>query len=235
MGLTKREAIFAYAFNGFISRQRAGFCGDVSAVIRHYWALADRSLYHATRMESPQDIARRWINENVVIVDTVRAGSGFDGEIVDISIIDCAGRVLLDTLVKPSKDISESSEAAALYGITPCMLKSAPKWEDILPQVIDLTSRGWVSYHAESNGRMIETLSAPILLDHDVLRVPECVGRLYAEYAADWDFRQKKYKCKCLVEAACALEASRVKDARRSLFNCKLTVGVIRAMAGGAK
>lgn len=231
MELSRRDAIFAAVFNGFLSHQDQFFDDGISDSIRHCWELADRIIYHANNVESPERRANRWVGEDFVIVGTKRTGSGFNDEIISISIIDCLGSVLLDTVVKPSKDVSE--EVTAPLRFPSDMVKNAPSWEDILPQVLNLTSRGWVSYHSTLNLRMIEKMSGS-LLDHDLLRIPECVKQLYAECNGRWDARQKEYKRESLVDAALELDVDPGVFTHQSLHECKLALGVIRAIAGGA-
>lgn len=64
-----------------------------------------------------------WLEVNALILDTETTGLGDDAEVaevVELAVIDCAGAVLLDTLVRPSGRVP--AEAAAIYGITDAML-----------------------------------------------------------------------------------------------------------------
>ena len=62
---------------------------------------------------TPQQQASAWLL-NCAILDTETTGLYDDAEIVEISIIDENGGVLLDTLVKPLKPIP--AEATAIHG-----------------------------------------------------------------------------------------------------------------------
>src|SRR5690606_37121994 len=46
--------------------------------------------------------ARAWLAANALILDTETTGLDADAEVVELAVIDCAGAVLLDTLVRPS-------------------------------------------------------------------------------------------------------------------------------------
>ena len=87
--------------------------------------------------------ARAWLAANALILDTETTGLGDDAEVVELAVIDCAGAVLLDTLVRPSGPVP--AEAAAIHGITDAMAANA--LEDIctrsnprLPSRDDLVS-----------------------------------------------------------------------------------------------
>ncbi|ENW7246755.1 exonuclease domain-containing protein [Salmonella enterica] len=147
MELNKREAFFAAIFNGFLSHKDQFNDANPDEAIRTCWAMADRIIYHSDRVESPREIANRWINKNIVIVDTETTGLGREAEIIEISIIDCTGAILLNTLIKPSKDIP--AEATEIHGITDEMVEDAPSWKEMLPQVLELISHGWVAYNAK--------------------------------------------------------------------------------------
>lgn len=46
--------------------------------------------------------ARDWVGQDLLIVDTETTGLENDAQIVEIAVVDLAGRVLLDSLVKPT-------------------------------------------------------------------------------------------------------------------------------------
>ena len=70
-----------------------------------------------------------------VVLDTETTGLDEDAEIVEIAIVDSTGKVLLDTLVKPSKPLPVYCEASEIHGITNEMLVNAPNWQDIYEKV----------------------------------------------------------------------------------------------------
>ena len=80
--------------------------------------------------------ARAWLEANALILDTETTGLGDDAEVVELAVIDCAGAVLLDTLVRPSGPVP--AEAAAIHGITDAMLADAPTWSEIHARFCDL-------------------------------------------------------------------------------------------------
>ena len=77
-----------------------------------------------------------WLDANALILDTETTGLDDDAEVVELAVIDCAGTVLLDTLVRPSGPVP--AEAAAIHGITDAMLADAPTWSEIHARFCDL-------------------------------------------------------------------------------------------------
>ncbi len=234
MELNARNQLFAAILGGVVSGARAKEGKTWCEVIRQCWRITDQSLYLADRLETEQQIAKRWIEKGFVIVDTETTGLGTDAEIVEISVVDCAGNILLDTLVKPSKSIP--AEATAIHGITDEMVANAPTWGEVLPHVVELTRNGWVAYNASFDARMLRQSGGDFAL-HEDIRSPECVMQLYADYNGEWDVRRRKCRWKKLVDAAAALKVDAGEGSpHRSLYDCNLTLGVILAIAnGGAK
>jgi len=98
--------------------------------------------------------ARAWLEANALILDTETTGLGDDAEVVELTVIDCAGAVLLDTLVRPSGPVP--AEAAAIHGITDAMLAEAPTWSEIHARFCDLVEgRQVVIYNHEFDVRVI--------------------------------------------------------------------------------
>lgn len=70
-----------------------------------------------------------------VILDTETTGL-YDAEIVQISICNLYGKVILDSLVKPTISIPE--EVTNIHGITDEMVKDALSFSEIYPQIVEL-------------------------------------------------------------------------------------------------
>ncbi|CAI2488590.1 Exodeoxyribonuclease 10 [Serratia ficaria] len=182
---------------------------------------------------TPQQQAQQWLRDNVLILDTETTGLGEDAEIVEITIIDTTGKVLLDTLVKPSRPIP--SEASAIHGITDAMVMGAPEWKVIFPQVDALISgRTVVVYNSAYDARLLDQTIAI----HDVL--PEikngfpkfqCAMLAYAEFYGQKSERGG-FKWQKLTAAAEQQGIEIVGTAHRALSDCLTTLGVVNAMAG---
>ncbi|WP_100690154.1 3'-5' exonuclease [Marinobacter aromaticivorans] len=68
-----------------------------------------------------------------VFLDTETTGLDDDAQVVEIAIVDSTGAVLFESLVKPTVPVDP--EAAAIHGIGPERLASAPAWPEVSEQV----------------------------------------------------------------------------------------------------
>ena len=180
--------------------------------------------------------ARAWLEANALILDTETTGLGDDAEVVELAVIDCAGAVLLDTLVRPSGPVP--AEAAAIHGITDAMLADAPTWSEIHDRFCDLVEgRQVVIYSREFDVRVINQtarrygLQAPqgfdLVLDQGSIH---CAMQAYAEFRGEWSAEKGQYRWQKL-SAAAAQQGVTVTNAHRALGDCLMTLGVVRAMA----
>lgn len=231
MSMNKRNEFFTAIIAGYAANHNIKEGEPAANVIRKAWSLADMAVYHENRVESPKQRAKRWIRKNYVIVDTETTGLGRDARIVEIAIIDCTGRTLLNTLVKPMCEIP--AEATAIHGITNEMVADAPIWAELMPEVSELIGDLWIAYNAKFDDRMIEQSSSHIPeCDFPILMgSPECAMELYAEFNGEWDDFRRKYKWKKLAEAAIALNVYQPGTPHRALYDCQLTLGVLLGIA----
>ena len=180
--------------------------------------------------------ARAWLEANALLLDTETTGLGDDAEVVELAVIDCAGAVLLDTLVRPSGPVP--AEAAAIHGITDAMLAGAPTWSEIHARFCDLVEgRQVVIYSREFDTRVITQtarrygLPAPqgfdLALDGSAVH---CAMQAYAEFRGEWSAEKGQYRWQKL-SAAAAQQGVTVTNAHRALGDCLMTLGVVRAMA----
>ncbi len=193
--------------------------------------MADRTVREAISRQ-----ARAWLEANALILDTETTGLGDDAEVVELALIDCAGAVLLDTLVRPSGPVP--AEAAAIHGITDAMLAEAPTWSAIHARFCDLVEgRQVVIYSREFDTRVISQtarrygLPAPqgfdLVLDHGPIH---CAMQAYARFRGEWNAEKGQYRWQKL-SAAAAQQGVTVTNAHRALGDCLMTLGVVRAMA----
>ena len=183
--------------------------------------------------------ARAWLAANALILDTETTGLDADAEVVELAVIDCAGTVLLDTLVRPSGPVP--AEAAAIHGITDAMLADAPTWSEIHDRFCDLVEgRQVVIYSREFDARVISQTARRY-----GLQAPKCFGlarddsavhcamQAYAELHGEWSEEKGRYRWQKLSTAA-QQQGVKVENAHRALGDCLMTLGVVRAMANGA-
>ncbi|MCK6373651.1 MAG: 3'-5' exonuclease [Aquabacterium sp.] len=180
--------------------------------------------------------ARAWLEANALILDTETTGLGDDAEVVELAVIDCAGAVLLDTLVRPSGPVP--AEAAAIHGITDAMLAEAPTWSEIHARFCDLVEgRQVVIYSREFDTRVITQTARryglPAPQGFDLVLDPgriHCAMQAYARFHGEWNVEKGQYRWQKL-SAAAAQQGVTVTNAHRALGDCLMTLGVVRAMA----
>lgn len=118
-----------------------------------------------------------------LFLDTETTGLGETAEIVEISIIDHDGSVLLDTLVRPRRPIP--LDAIRVHGIDDDMVSQAPTWMHVWPQVEAILSGRTVGvYNAEFDLRMMKQSHQQIGLPW---RTPSsrffCIMKLYSDFS----------------------------------------------------
>ncbi len=127
--------------------------------------------------------ARRLWDARPLFLDTETTGLGETAEIVEISIVDHDGSVLLDTLVRPRRSIP--LDAVRIHGITDDMVSQAPTWLHVWPQVEAILSDRTVGiYNADFDLRMMKQSHQQIGLPW---RMPSsrlfCIMKLYTDFS----------------------------------------------------
>ena len=180
--------------------------------------------------------ARAWLEVNALVLDTETTGLGDDAEVVELAVIDCAGVVLLDTLVRPSGPVP--AEAGAIHGITDAMLADAPSWWEIHARFCGLVEgRQVVIYSREFDTRVITQTARryglPAPQGFDLVLDPgriHCAMQAYAEFRGEWSAEKGRYRWQKL-SAAAQQQGVTVTNAHRALGDCLMTLGLVRAMA----
>lgn len=94
-----------------------------------------------------------WLGQPLFI-DTETTGLDRLAEIVEISVIDHFGDVVLDSLVRPMRRIP--ADVIRVHGITNEMVRDAPTWAEVWPQVEGVLKERFVGvYNAEFDLRMM--------------------------------------------------------------------------------
>ncbi|WP_241337769.1 3'-5' exonuclease [Burkholderia stabilis] len=119
-----------------------------------------------------------------LFIDTETTGLDLRAVIVEIAILDRAGAVLLDTLVKPAMPIPAA--ATEIHGITDADVAGAPGWTTIGPQVAELVAgRLLIAHHAAFDERLLYQTSRSHGVTLPTLRV-ECTMELLNGWAGRW-------------------------------------------------
>lgn len=180
--------------------------------------------------------AREWLDLGTesCVLDTETTGLDGKAEIVEISVLDMTGHILLDSLVCPVNPIPR--EAKAIHGISNSMVSEAPTWPKLYQGVKEIIGeRKVLIYNASFDIRMLEQSSKLSgVYERDFISLlrnnSECVMLAYAELFGEWDHRRESWKWQKLGNAAAQCGVSS-KGAHRALADCFMTLGVIESMA----
>lgn len=128
--------------------------------------------------------ARFYLQRQPLFLDTETTGLDAQAEIVEISVIDAAGEVLLDSLVRPQRPIP--AEVVRVHGITNQMVAAAPRWPQVWAELEGLLRGRPVGiYNAEFDVRMLrQSHAASGLAWAPAAFADFCIMRLYARYRA---------------------------------------------------
>ena len=135
----------------------------------------------------------------VVYLDTETTGFGKRAEIVDIAVVDGAGQVLFESLVRPTRRIP--AEVIAIHGITNADVTHAPEWCDLHDELLAvLSGRRIVVYNVTFDRQMVTQAC-----EQYALTAPEadweCAMKRYAGFHGSWDPGKRWYRFQKLERA----------------------------------
>ena len=131
-----------------------------------------------------------------VILDTETTGMSPADEIVQIAILSHEGKVLLDTLIRPTQPIPAS--ATAIHGITDSEVENAPTFKEIYQKARKiLEGKTVIIYNAAFDLRLLlQTLRRyrlPSLFDHE--EKVGCAMLLYSAWVGEeWPYGGYKWQ-----------------------------------------
>ena len=176
------------------------------------------------------DAALDVVSHNPVYLDTETTGLNAADEIVEISIVDHDGTVLLETLVKPSRPIP--AEATAIHGITNEEVQSSRAWPIVWTQVKPLlTGRVVVIYNDDFDLRMMrQSYERYNMKWNERIRSFDLL-KLYAEFRGERDPRRGGYRYHSLASAGkqCGIA---LPNAHRATADTLLTRALLLHLAG---
>lgn len=182
------------------------------------------------------DVAREWLTRTPLFLDTETTGLRASAEICEIALVNHDGEVLLDALVKPARAIP--GDAMAIHGITNAMVKDAPTFADLLPELDrQLAGRDVVIYNAGFDQKMLLQSAAA----RNVRLAPwwranqpaewHCAMLLYAEHYGAWDEYRQSFRWQSLENAARQCRLPTPANAHRARSDAELTRQLILHMA----
>lgn len=158
--------------------------------------------------------------EKYLILDTETTGLR-NAEFVQLSMIDLGGRVIVNTLAKPSIPIEPGAQQ--VHGISMEQLADAPTYAQLYPHLARaVDGRIILAYNAAFDSRVIEQTArnhgAPNLCPDEW----QCVMLQYAAYFGQWDEYHESFKWQKLQGGD-----------HSALGDCRATLDVLKRMAGG--
>jgi DNA polymerase-3 subunit epsilon len=184
----------------------------------------------SARAEAIQ-IARQKLELHPVYLDTETTGTDRSSEIIEICILDHDGTLLFDSLVKPVGTIP--LQTTKIHGITNEMVKTAPPWYNVWPDIEALLkSRSVGIYNAEFDLRMIQQTHARYRMPWRpaVLASSFCIMKLYAQFYGDWDAMRGSYRWQSL-DAAGRQSKIPLRNTHRAYDDTLLAREVLNAIA----
>jgi DNA polymerase III subunit epsilon len=174
-------------------------------------------------------VARQVIAQNPVYLDTETTGLDKSDEIVEITIIDNTGEVLLNSLVRPSQPIPQS--AVNIHGITNEMVQKSLAWPILWQQIRPiLINKTIVAYNSDFDQRLMQQSHARYqqpwrdrLVFFDLLK-------LYGQFRGEWDSYRRSWKYFKLEDAGRASNIA-LPNAHRATADTLLTRALLHFIA----
>ncbi len=177
--------------------------------------------------------ALRWayevLQQPLVVLDTETTGLGQRDQVVQVAVIDHTGAPLLERLIKPSVPIS--AEASRVHGITPDMVRDAPSFPEIYPELISvLAGRAIIAYNASFDRQMLNQTCWNYELKEFPKRPWHCAMLRFAEYYGQWNPARRSFRWQRLSDACAFLEIPSI-GAHNALGDAQMTLRLVQRMA----
>lgn len=146
-------------------------------------------------------LARQQLAAQPIFLDTETTGVRSTAEIIEISLIDHTGEILLDSLVRPRLPIPAA--ATQVHGINDTMVARAPTWPELWPQVQALLAERTIGiYNVDFDLRLLkQTHQQYGLLWSDPTFAPFCIMQIYAQFYGEWDIQRNAWRWQSLEKA----------------------------------
>jgi DNA polymerase III subunit epsilon len=183
----------------------------------------------ATREEAIT-VAREVISKQPIYLDTETTGLNENDEIIEIAIIDHNGSLKLNSLIRPTIQIPMSS--TNINGISDPMVRQAPFWNSIWPQVNELLKNHIIcTYNSEFDRRMMMQSQRKFKLPWDTGHFFFDIMGLFSIFNHEWDPIHRSYRLIRLENAGIKL-GIHLPNSHRSLDDTRLARAVLHSIAG---
>lgn len=172
--------------------------------------------------------ARTTLKRGAIVVDFETTGLK-DAEIIQIGVVDTAGNVLMDQMVKPRKGISLG--AIGIHGITEDMVADAPAFTQIAPEFARIIkTHDVVAYNVDYEADVLHWECRRHAIDEIQPLSWSCAMRHYASFYGQWNPRRRNFVWQNLRKAS-QQQQIEVKDAHNAVGDCRMTLALIHKMA----
>ena len=165
-----------------------------------------------------------------IFLDTETTGTGQIDRIIQIGIVNTQGETLFESLVNPGMPIP--AESSAVNGITDEMVRDAPVWTQIWPDVeAILKGRVIGIYNAEFDLRLLRQTNKVYGLPMSIeTNQAFCVMKLFAAFYGEWNARNNGFKSQKLEFAGRLLKIP-IPNSHDAIDDARLTAALTRAIA----
>ena len=170
------------------------------------------------------------LQDGPLFFDTETTGLSNTAEIVEVGVVDAEGKTVLESLVRPRRRIP--ADAVAVHGISNEMVRGAPTWAEIWPDVQLLFQGRRVGiFNADFDLRMMRQSHRQHSLPWEAFGGSAfCVMKMYARFYGErmgvgnarWQSLQKAGR-------QCGIA---LPNKHRAIDDARLTCAVFRHMAG---
>lgn len=161
-------------------------------------------------------------NKNPVFIDTETTGFNHDDEVIEITVLDIKGNILINELLKPMKEIPY--EAYEVHGISNTDVFNKRNISELWSKKLEsiLYNNIVCIYNSEFDIRLIkQSLAKHNITLKDINDV--CIMKSYAEFTEEWNEKYNTYKWFKLVTAADQCNLSYTPPLHRSYSDTELT------------
>lgn len=165
-----------------------------------------------------------------IFLDTETTGTGQTDRIIQIGIVDTQGETLFQSLVNPGTPIP--AESSAVNGITDEMVKDAPVWTQIWPDVETILKGRVIGiYNADFDLRLLRQTNKAYGLPMTIeTNQAFCVMKLFAAFYGEWNARNNGFKSQKLEFAGRFLNIS-IPNSHDAVDDARLTAALTKAIA----